>query len=139
MAKKNGKGKSPAKTPVKVPQPHGGAILQGGNPGNRGGSGGGRPPSVLRQRLRDSADDRMKVLEEVADGEDPNAKPSDRIKAVDILLKYGLGEEKGWAHELVAELVRDLADAIERHVHDRDTLKAIEGEFRSAIGRHKPH
>lgn len=35
--------KTPVKTPVK--QPHGGAILQGGNPGNKGG---GRTPNWLK-------------------------------------------------------------------------------------------
>ena len=47
-----------------VPQQHGGA-LRVGNPGNRGGP--GRPRSALRERLRGSLDERVGVLEEIAD------------------------------------------------------------------------
>lgn len=41
--------KTAAKTaaPAKVPQPHGGALLTGGVPGNKGGT--GRPPEWLRE------------------------------------------------------------------------------------------
>lgn len=42
--------KTPAKTPVKAKQPHGGAILQGGNPGN---SGGGRLPDEFKRMCRE--------------------------------------------------------------------------------------
>jgi hypothetical protein len=34
-----------------IPQPHGGALLPGGKPGNRGGP--GRPPDAHRERLRE--------------------------------------------------------------------------------------
>lgn len=42
--------KTAAKSPVHIPQPHGGALLSGGVPGNRGG---GRPPDMLGQKLRE--------------------------------------------------------------------------------------
>lgn len=41
--------------PQKIPQPHGGALLSGGVPGNRGGSGGGRPPDEFKARMRELA------------------------------------------------------------------------------------
>ena len=44
--------KTPVKSPVLVAQPHGGAIRTGGNPGNRGG---GRPPNLFKQKMRELA------------------------------------------------------------------------------------
>ncbi len=85
--------KTSAKTPATkpkpelLPQPHGGALRGGGKPGNRGGT--GRPPSVIRERCRGSFEDRIVVLEEIADN--PKASASDRIRALDLLGKYGLG------------------------------------------------
>ena len=87
------KKKSPVKSPKVgelVPQKHGGAIRKGAKPGtNRGGT--GRPPSLIRQRLRGSFDDRIRVLEEIAD--DPTVSASDRMRAIDLLAKYGLGTQ----------------------------------------------
>ena len=48
-----------------VPQPHGGAIRNGGT--NKGGP--GRPASALREALRGSFEERMAVLESIVDGE----------------------------------------------------------------------
>ena len=79
-----------------IPQPHGGALRNGGT--NRGGT--GRPPSEIRQRLRGSFADRIKILEEIADKAEAN---QDRIRALDILAKYGLGTTK----ELTVEHVQD--------------------------------
>ncbi len=73
--------------PKMVRQPHGGALRVGGTPGNRGGA--GAPPSELRARLRGSAGDRIAIAEEIAD--DPEASNADRLRAVDLLFKYGLG------------------------------------------------
>lgn len=88
-----------AKLPALVPQRHGGALLDRGLPGHAGG--GGRPSSALRERLRGSFQERVKVLEEIAD--DPKADPQDRIRAIDVLAKYGLGVTR----ELTVDEVRD--------------------------------
>ena len=72
----------------RIRQPHGGALLAGGQPGNVGGV--GRPPSALRERLRGSFHERVAVLEQIAD--DESATHRDRMRAVDILAKYGLGQ-----------------------------------------------
>lgn len=64
-----------------------GGRLRRGNPGNKGGL--GRTPSEIRQKLRGSFADRVKVCEKIAD--DPKASPSDRLRALDLLAKYGLG------------------------------------------------
>jgi hypothetical protein len=89
------KPKSPADSPaVKngelVPQPHGGAIRRGAKKGNTPGT--GRPPSEIRARLRGSFDERIKILEEIA--ESPESSASDRIRALDVLAKYGLGTQQ---------------------------------------------
>ena len=79
--------KSTAKSTVGelIPQPHGGALRNGGT--SRGGT--GRPPSELRKRMRGSLEDRLHIAEEIADS--PTAAYSDRMKALDFLAKYGLG------------------------------------------------
>lgn len=82
--------KSPKKTPLMVVPSHGkGLIRVGSLPGNTPGT--GRPPSAIREQLRGSFSDRIAVLEGIADKEDSSA--SDRIRAVDVLAKYGLGEK----------------------------------------------
>lgn len=98
-----------------IPQPHGGAIRNGGT--NVGGP--GRPRSALRDRLTGSFEDRITVLEHVADGivsvrlvgkceacgheggpltldEIKAATPAiaDRLKAIDLMGKYGPGAVK---------------------------------------------
>ena len=73
-----------------VPQPHGGALLPGAGGGPQPGS--GRPPSEIRKRLRGSFEERIRILEEIAD--DPDASKVDRIKAIDMLAKYGLGTKQ---------------------------------------------
>jgi hypothetical protein len=85
--------------PALVPQRHGGALYSGGVPGHRGGS--GRPASALRERLRGSFEERVVVLEEIAD--DHTADPQDRIRAIDTLAKYGIGTLR----EVSVEQVRD--------------------------------
>jgi hypothetical protein len=47
-------------------------------------------PSVVREAMRLAAAQRVAVLEAIAD--DPKVAPGDRIRAVDTLAKYGLGQ-----------------------------------------------
>lgn len=88
-----------------MPQEHGGALLPGGKKGNKGGKGGGRPPSVIRDICRESFASRIKFLERVADGKVKQeistregivkigASVADRVRAVDTLGRYA-GIEK---------------------------------------------
>jgi hypothetical protein len=92
--------------------PFNGAPLKPGNPGNSGGKKGrsGRPPSVIRQACAMAFDRRVKYLRDVVDGKtgvylrdangalilDEKGKPqiegaevSERLKAMDLLGKYG--------------------------------------------------
>ena len=101
---------SAALSPVLIPQARGGALFSRGVRGNRGSP--GRPPSALRDRLRGSLEARVGVLEEIADS--AGSDPADRIRAVDILAKYGLGAASDVSVDQVRErlgqtvaLVRD--------------------------------
>ena len=139
MTRKRPSAKSAAKTavgrPARIAQPHGGALYEGGVPGNGGGT--GRPPSIVRARLRESFEKRIPLLEQIADGEVMvkvrvregveseslmSAAPGDRIRALDLLAKYGLGA----AHALTVEEVRDRL---------RATLHLIQEQLSPDAGR----
>lgn len=68
-----------------MPGKHGGWLRRGGSNGGAG----GRPPSAIRATMREALADRIPILEAIAD--DPKASVADRMKAVDLLGKYGLG------------------------------------------------
>lgn len=70
-----------------VPQPHGGALLPGGVPGNRGGT--GRPQNELRAAMRASLEARLYIAEKILD--DPNASNSDKLRVLDWYARYGIG------------------------------------------------
>ena len=68
-----------------VPKHGRGALRTGGTPGNKGGT--GRPPSKVRERCRDSFEERLPFLEGIVD--DEGEKTSDRIKAHELLGRFG--------------------------------------------------
>lgn len=59
----------------------------GAGGGAKNGALGGRPPSAIRERCRGSFVERIPILEEIAD--DDSLRPNDRVKAIDVLAKYG--------------------------------------------------
>ena len=110
-----------------MPGLNGGSLRRGGATGGRR-RGAGRPPSIIREKLRGSFEKRIKILEQIADGEFVPHLPKDvkrgdictcgaykrdaaaecicmasnnatmaeyavseRLKAVDLLGKYGMG------------------------------------------------
>lgn len=82
----------------------GGALLRGGNYGNRGG---GRPRSVVRAASQLAYEERIPVLALIAD--DPRSKDGDRIRAVDALGKHaGVSKEEAIPRELVRLLATDV-------------------------------
>lgn len=91
-----------------VKQKHGGRIYQGA-PANVV-PGPGRPPSEIRRRLRGTFSERMKILEEIANEAE---KPSDRLKALDLMAKYGLGAARGYDEALVEALGNDLVAVLQ--------------------------
>lgn len=84
---KNGENNGQNNGGALIPQPHGGALRPGGQPGNAGGT--GRPPSEVRATARMMFDERIPALANIADREDTAS--ADRIRALDLLAKVGLG------------------------------------------------
>jgi hypothetical protein len=118
-----------------VPQPHGGALATGGIPGN---AGGGRPPSIVRERCRRGFDRRIPVLEAIADGEPVqkmrlpdgeeleavvSASPADRIRAMDVLGRYGLATGRLDLEDVRLRLARTLQRITE--VCDPETAESL--------------
>lgn len=80
-----------AQPTLRKPRTGKGMLLTGGKPGNSGGKKGrsGRTPEAIRASLRLDFVARVKVWHEIAD--DPTQDANVRIKAVELLAKYGLG------------------------------------------------
>ncbi len=107
-----------------VPQPHGGALLAGGKPGNKGG---GRTPSEIRELMRKPLAKLLPIITEIAEAKDTQTvtcpkcgekfeatswvKASDKLKAVDLLARYGIGTSKEVEHKgMVLLMGRSLSD-----------------------------
>ena len=118
MSAKNGSKNSDENTDIKLVVPaHGrGALRTGGNPGNKGGT--GRPPSKIRTKCRDAFEDRLPFLQGIVDDEDERT--SDRIKAHDLLGKYGgvdkltLTVDEQPEQEITPERIAGLWEQIQR-------------------------
>ena len=102
--------------PRLLEQEHGGALKAGGTPGHKGGT--GRPPSKIREAARLAFSERIEVLTAIADDEE--AKAVDRIRAIDLLGKFGgvaelalTTDEQRTTGELTSENVPDLGGEME--------------------------
>ena len=104
--------KTAAKTAV-VLQKHGGALLTGGVPGNKGG---GRPPNELRGSMRDILDKGLPHLKDFVVGE-KDARPADQLRAIEIAGRFGLPKE---AYD--KDLIDELWDATEAALLDHPEL-----------------
>lgn len=122
--------------------------LRGGNPGNKGSGGaGGRPPSEIRQRCRGSFYDRIRILEEIADGTLPlvrkctkcghkpakqeveeasAAAAADRIRAIDLLGHYGLEVDKGVSAADVRQRLGRTIDIIRESLPPEQALELLD-------------
>ncbi len=98
----NGRATATARSPL-----NGAEIPLGAHPRNTGGKKGrsGRPPSAIRERCVGSFEERVSILEEIID--DPKSRAADRIRAMDLLGKSGLGalKEVQGAQHTVMEIV----------------------------------
>ncbi len=116
MTKGNGKPKKTTEvtTGELVPQKHGGSLRNGGT--NKGGP--GRPPSKVRQRCRDSFEDRLPFLEGVVD--DDEERMSERLKAHEMLGRFGgvdkvaLTVDEQPEQELTPERIAGIMEQIQR-------------------------
>lgn len=108
--------KTGRKTGVLVPQKHGGALLNGMAPNHVPGP--GRPPSEVKARALGSFDNRLSVLEEIAD--DGAASNADRISAVDKLGKYGFadGVSRAEVRKALHATLTAIRDALSADVAD---------------------
>lgn len=109
------------KTATFVPSHGNGALLQGGQIGNRG----GRPKSAIRRRAQETFDDLLGRIRE--DIKANKLSPNERIKAAELMLKAGMGElkevsvDKDQFLEAVADVFAvepDLTDAIAVRLYD---------------------
>lgn len=107
--------KLPTILPDRIPS-HGGGRLRTGNPGHVGA--GGRPPSAIRASMRESLDKRLHIAEQIAEDEDAN--PTERLKALELLARYGLG------HSDTVTSKQRFASDDERRARLRELLDRIE-------------
>ena len=148
---------------TRLPQKHGGTLVVGAGGGPQPGA--GRPPSILRERLKGALEARVPIIEQIADGspikladiplatvlkyatcpkcegafklldsvkpEDAilvtlrgreSASPSDRIKALDLAAKYGLGTKDEVT--LISPDVRARVEATVQLITTRATWEA---------------
>jgi hypothetical protein len=103
-----------------------GGVLQVGNPGNVGGT--GRPPSAIRETARQMFDERLPTLGLIADSAEEMS-TRDRLKAIEILGKFGLEETVS---------VRDVRTALD---HTATEIRAFmpEDQAEALITRIRPH
>lgn len=66
------------------------ANLTPGNPGNKGGT--GRPPSRIRELCREKFEDGVPKMAEILLSDSESTSNADRIRAMDLFGKYGMGE-----------------------------------------------
>lgn len=99
--------------PALIPQPHGGALMAGGLPGNRGGSG---RPQHIRLRSAEAFDRWLDWAEQRLKEED--VKPDAMNQIGSTTGKYGLGTTRELSVELVRGKVQETASLL------RDRLPA---------------
>lgn len=123
---KSGEYSGPGKGEL-VPQPHGGALKRGGNtkPGT------GRPPSEIRRAALRSLDQRLKVLNEIADKK--TARDADRIAAVKALASIGLGASMAMSE--VRQKLEATVAMIEASLPEPQALPVILNLRRIWLGR----
>ncbi len=82
----NGRATETARSPL-----NGAEIPLGAHSRNTGGKRGrsGRPPSAIRDLCRMSFEERVTALTQIID--DPKSRDADKIRAMDLLGKYGIG------------------------------------------------
>jgi hypothetical protein len=82
----------------------------------------GRPPSAVREAFRKAAGERLGVLTDIADG--TKRAPGDRIRAVEVLARYGLGQLREASVEDVKDRLRETL-AILREELDVETAHHV--------------
>jgi len=117
----------PKKPELKPVGKNGGMLWAG--PAGKVVPGPGRPRSEIRARLRGSLAERIAILEDIADA---GEKDSDRVKAIGMMAKYGIGEANGHDDELVSAL----AQAVAEHFEGDERLSGLYRAWTKIIGGH---
>jgi hypothetical protein len=121
------------------PQLHGGGLRRPGVPISKS-----PPPSALRARMRYYASEQMYHAVDILSSEDgeecgecggspKKASNADILKALDLLLRYGIGAK---FEKFSPELVRALALSVQAEVHDTEMLKRIEARWAIVLREH---
>ena len=84
-----GEAVSAGQTPALKPQEHGGALLVGGQLGNKGG---GRTPDELRALMREPLAKAIPLVVKMIHDSDTGSR--DRLAAVDFLARYSIGTKQ---------------------------------------------
>jgi len=122
--------KSPDRKPV--PHPHGGALVPGAGGGPQPGS--GRPRSVIKAAVREGLAEQISVLTEIVD--DELSRESDRIRAIDLMAKYGLCTKGGWDREDVIAFTQELGAAVSIRIADQEVLEALKKDWVAILPKH---
>lgn len=109
-----------------VPQPHGGALRRGSQPGNKGGT--GRTPSAIRELMRDALAERIPKVTALLD--DATTRPDDVLRGMDFLAKYGLGTTRELSIEHVRTRLTEQLALIRRRL-PADEAEALIAELRA--------
>ena len=111
-----------------IPQPHGGAPLQRGNPGN---SGGGTLTKNIREAFRIDLETARQRISVILD--DPDADPKDIISIFDKLAKYSVGEKRDGV-VVDPELLNEFFAVVGRFISDEKALETIRTEWLDVLG-----
>ena len=113
----------PRKSVVPMRAGRNGGLLQTGNP-----RGSGRIRLDVRQACRDAFAGRIRVLEDIADSSE--ATLFERMKAIEILGRYGIGTQPETVDKVKIEAVRDLiaglAQASEPFLREADLPRFLD-------------
>ena len=107
---------SPSPGELVVPAHGGGMIRHGSQPGNTPGS--GRPPSKVKAALRKSFDERITILEDIAD--DTDAELRERLKAIDMMGKYS-----DLDMNIDVDLIERLGSVVAQEIDDAGAMARI--------------
>ena len=126
--------KTPARKagmPVLIPQPHGGAILSGGTPGQNPGP--GRPRAEIKRIALQAFGDRLHILTGIAD----NTESKERIAALKLLADTGDALQPT---ALDRELIGELAAAVDQVLSELEggeaAKQAIYDRWAMTLGRY---
>lgn len=111
-----------------VAQPHGGALLRGGNWGNKGG---GSAPSAVRAAARKAFAERIPALAGIFDNEAEDG--AVRIRALDLMARVGISKDAdAIPREAFYVIVKALWTAAQEQIPE-SKHETVESEWREIL------